>query len=206
MQLSPRESLEEAGIRMRIRDPSPSDPPDEALMERYAHGDDVAFEELFRRYERRAFAYFTRRTRSSERARDLYQELFLRVHRARHAYDPTRDFAPWLFQIAHHLLIDDERRAYRSREVAIEESERNLPVARFRDALVAREELTLALAGLSEAERSIVLAVKGEGAGYAEVARQLGKSVDAVKKTASRALLRLRQTAPPAIFAAARSR
>ncbi len=95
---------------------------DETLMERYVEGDAVAFDELFRRYERRAFAFFARRTRSADRAEDLYQELFLRIHRARHAYDPRRPFAPWLFQIAHHLLIDDKRRAFRNHEVPLDES------------------------------------------------------------------------------------
>ena len=84
---------------------------DETLMGRYVAGDSAAFNELFRRYERRAFAYFVKRTRSRERAQALYQELFLRLHRARDVYDSGRPFAPWFFQIAHHLLIDDERRA-----------------------------------------------------------------------------------------------
>ena len=37
----------------------------------YADGDTGAFDELFRRYESRAFAFFVRRTRSRERAQDL---------------------------------------------------------------------------------------------------------------------------------------
>ena len=66
---------------------------DETLMRRYADGDGAAFEALFRRYEPRAYAYFLRRTGSAERARDLFQELFLHVHRARDRYDPARPFA-----------------------------------------------------------------------------------------------------------------
>jgi RNA polymerase sigma factor (sigma-70 family) len=93
--------------------------PDEALMERYADGDAQAFDELFRRYEPRAYAFFLRRTGSPERARDLYQELFLRIHRARDRYDRGRPFAPWLFRIAQRLWIDDQRRAHRSYEVPL---------------------------------------------------------------------------------------
>src|SRR5262245_22753858 len=110
-----------ADIRMRSRRLRPAipDASDEALMERYANGDAAAFEALFQRYELRAFSYFVKRTGSRDRAQDLYQELFLRVHRARHAFDPGREFAPWFFHIAHHLLIDDERRGYRSKEVCL---------------------------------------------------------------------------------------
>ena len=45
--------------------------PDELLMARYADGDGRAFDELFRRYEPRAYSYFVKRTGSPERAEDL---------------------------------------------------------------------------------------------------------------------------------------
>lgn len=76
---------------------------DEALMDRYARGDGAAFDELFARYQERAYAFFLWRVGSAEHAADLYQELFLRIHRARERYDPGRPFAPWFFQIARRL-------------------------------------------------------------------------------------------------------
>jgi RNA polymerase sigma-70 factor, ECF subfamily len=163
-------------------------------MERYVDGDSAAFNELFRRYEPRAFSYFFRRTRSADRAQDLYQELFLRIHRARHAYDFQRAFAPWFFQIAHRLLIDDQRRAYRSQEIALEEGYARAHSAAS-DAVAEREQLAQVLDGLSADERHVLVCAKGEGVGYAELAAQLGKSVDAVKKMASRAVQRLRAEA-----------
>ncbi len=166
--------------------------PDETLMGLYAVGDGAAFDELFTRYEKHAFGYFVKRTRSPDRAQDLYQELFLRIHRARHAYDPGLPFAPWLFQIAHRLLIDDERRAYRSREVSLDGSPPSAwPAVEF-DAGTDRELLSRLLVGLSDAERRIVIGAKLEGVGYAELAVQQGKTVAAVKKMASRALQRIR--------------
>ena len=91
------------------------DQTDEVLMRRYARGDFSAFDELFRRFEPRAFAYFLKRTRSRERAQDLYQELFLRLHRNRHGYDPDRAFAPWFFQIARLRLEETPAAAGRNR-------------------------------------------------------------------------------------------
>ncbi len=164
---------------------------DETLMARYAKGDGGAFEVLFERYERRAYAFFLRRTGSPERAQDLYQELFLRVHQARDRFDPTRPFSPWLFQIAARLLVDDHRRAFRSREVPIDE--RDVPSRQQMAERVVgdREQVDRLLGGLSAEERFVVLSAKVEGRGYAELAEQLGKSVEAVRKLASRALRRL---------------
>jgi RNA polymerase sigma-70 factor (ECF subfamily) len=172
--------------------------PDEELMTLYADGDAEAFDELFRRHEARAYAYFSKRTRSPERARDLYQELFLRIHRSRDLYDPARPFVPWFFQIAHHLLIDDQRRAHRCHEVPI--GDRVLRADGFAcdDRLADREEICRALAELSSEERYILVSSKLEGVGYAELALRLGKTVDAVKKAASRAVQRLRASAVPA--------
>ncbi len=168
---------------------------DERLMERYADGDTAAFDELFRRYEPRAFAFFYRRTNSDERARDLYQEVFLRLHRSRSSYDPSRPFAPWFFQIAKRLLVDDLRRAFRAHEVPLYEE----GIARQEaDAERRLDEINQArslLAQLSAEERRVLVSAKVEGVAYAELARELGKSVDAVKKLASRAMQRLRETA-----------
>ena len=154
-------------------------------MEQYANGDAGAFDELFRRFEARAYCYFIKRTRSPERARDLYQELFLRIHRARDSYDPARAFTPWFFQIAHRLWVDDQRRAYRTHEVA------------------DREQLGQILDSLSADERYVLISAKVEGIAYSELALQLGKSADAVKKMASRALQRLRAASRPSAMGAA---
>lgn len=167
------------------------EPPDETLMERYADGDDKAFEEIFRRYESRAHGFFVRGTRCPERARDLYQELFLRVHRARDMYDSSRPFKSWFFKIAINLLIDDRRRAFRSHEVVFEECAVAEPQA-IHERVAAREQLASTLGRLSPAERRVLVASMVHGIGYPELARELGKSVSAVKKMASRAMLRVR--------------
>jgi RNA polymerase sigma-70 factor (ECF subfamily) len=166
--------------------------PDEVLMAHYAAGDAHAFGELFRRYEPRAYAFFLRRTGSPERAQDLYQELFLRIHRARDRYDAERPFAPWLFQIAHRLLVDDQRRAHRSYEVPIGAHEPLAERSGSEDQVGDRELLGQMLAALSGEEIYVLVSSKLEGVGYPELAAQLGKSAEAVRKLASRALQRLR--------------
>lgn len=166
--------------------------PDESLMRDYANGDAGAFDELFRRYERRAFSFFIKRTRSRERAQDLYQELFLRIHRSRDSYDSARPFAPWFFQIAHRLLVDDQRRAQRAHEVPIGDREACPDRPSIRDEVADSEQLRAILGGLSPEECYVLVSAKVEGVGYPELAVRLEKSVDAVKKMASRAMQRVR--------------
>jgi RNA polymerase sigma-70 factor (ECF subfamily) len=171
------------------REHEPHEVSDEKLMARYVGGDAAAFETLFARYEPRAYAFFLRRAGSAERAQDLYQELFLRIHRARDAYDPRRPFAPWLFQIAHRLLVDDLRRAYRSREVPLDPRDLRSSAA---SAESVENELRRILGSLTVEEGYVLVSSKVHGLDYRELAAQLGKSVDAVKKMASRSMQRLR--------------
>lgn len=166
--------------------------PDESLMGLYASGNGEAFDELFQRFEALAYAFFLRRTGSPECARDLYQELFLRIHRARDSYDPRRPFTPWFFQIARNILIDDRRRAYRAAEVALGDRDPEGDHPRSDDQIAARRDLLNALDGLSAADRHILVSLNVHGIGYPRLATELGKSVDAVKKMASRAMQRVR--------------
>lgn len=161
---------------------------DETLMQRYAQGERPAFDELFRRYATRAFDYFLRRTRSSERSADLHQELFLRIHRFRATYQVGGLFSAWFFQIANRVLVDDANRLLRFQwslgHVA------RLDVVE--DTLAEHVAVRSIMALLSSEQRQVIWAVKVDGMHYQEVAARLGKSVESLRQLTSRALRRLR--------------
>jgi RNA polymerase sigma-70 factor (ECF subfamily) len=164
---------------------------DEALMATYALGDLDAFDVLFGRYEGRAYAFFLSRVRSHAHALDLFQELFLRVHRGRGTFRPGARFEPWFFQIARRVLIDDVRRRGPPLE-ALHEGLAGGASGDAERALQASEAVAEVLAELTEEERVILLAAKGDDLDYSTIARALGRTTAAVKQIASRATRRLR--------------
>jgi RNA polymerase sigma-70 factor (ECF subfamily) len=166
---------------------------DSELMELYAQGSEAAFDELFRRYEGRAYGYFLRRVRCEARARDLYQELFLRLHRFRNTYDPGRPFEPWFFRVARSVIVDEWRQQERRAEVTLIEAELRSPDADAEGVVAAREEAEHALGMLSPEHARVLVDAKVRGLEHGEIAAALSKSVDAVKQTASRSLRRLRE-------------
>lgn len=169
-------------------------PSDSTLMERYARGSPAAFEELFRRYERRAWSYFVARTGSPEQAQDLYQELFLRLHRFRGRFDASRPFAPWFFRIAQRVWIDHLRRLAGERAPGLDpEQVAASPVDDPERRALARSEVSRILAGVSREQARVVVAAKLGGFEYGEIARELGRTVAAVKQIGARALRGMRR-------------
>src|SRR4051812_2484556 len=77
--------------------------PDVRLMLRAKADDDAAFSQLVANYQNRLVGVLTHLLQSREWAEDLAQEVFLRIYRARHGYQPTARFSTWMFQIANNL-------------------------------------------------------------------------------------------------------
>lgn len=82
----------------------------DSLMERYQAGDEDAFDELYRQVAPKLLRFLHRRTRSEDRAEDLLQATFAKVHRSRASYDPSQGASRWLTAIARNTLYDDWRR------------------------------------------------------------------------------------------------
>ncbi len=88
---------------------------DEELMSRYRHGEAKAFEQLYRRHCSSLYRYFCRQlpANRSQRAEELYQEVWYRVIAHRENYQVTAKFTTWLYRIAHNLVIDEHRKGLR---------------------------------------------------------------------------------------------
>lgn len=72
--------------------------------------DPELLDRLIAQYEYRLYRYLAYLTGSPETARDLFQETWLRVLARGHQYNGVTRFEAWLFSIARHLVIDQQRR------------------------------------------------------------------------------------------------
>ncbi len=163
-----------------------------AAMERYAAGDDAAFELVYDALAPRLYAFVLRRTQGNRaRSEDLVQQTFLQMHHARGRFTAGADVVPWAYSIARRLLIDSIRRG--SREVMSDDAtfEREIaPLAAADDLIVAKEMIVIVeaeLARMPPAQREAFELVKSEGLSMAEAAEVLGTTVTAVKLRAHRA-------------------
>jgi RNA polymerase sigma-70 factor (ECF subfamily) len=172
----------------------------DTAMDRYARGEDAAFEEVYDLLAPRLQAYLMRQTRDVARAEDCMQQTMLQIHRARGRFLPGARVLPWAFAIGRRLLIDMHRRT--GREVlAKNDDDTSLDLLAALDApaddvAIAKElaaEIARVLATLPENQRVAFELVKQEGLSVAEAAETLGTTVAAVKLRAHRAYDALRE-------------
>src|SRR6185503_12927365 len=76
---------------------------------RYAAGDSSAFPELFRLLAPRLHKQLRALCGSDELARELAQETFLRIHRARASFRPELALLPWVSAIARNCYASHAR-------------------------------------------------------------------------------------------------
>lgn len=77
-------------------------------------GEQSAFEQIVRRYQRPMVNLIARMTGDRDHAEDLAQEAFVKAFRSLAAFDTTRRLSSWLFRIAHNTAIDALRRPRRA--------------------------------------------------------------------------------------------
>jgi RNA polymerase sigma factor (sigma-70 family) len=159
-------------------------PTDEHLMASVAAGDERAFEELSRRWERPLYQFLWRRTGGQD-VEDLYQETWLRVVRSAGRFDRRRRFSTWLFQIALNLARDWHRRLA---PVGPAPSEDPPAPPLAVDAAIDARRL---LAALPEAQRDVVLLRYCHDLGEEDVATILGCPRGTVKSRLHHAMARL---------------
>lgn len=162
---------------------------DEELMVRVQQGDEAAYGTLFQRHQRTVYGFLLRKTRDPERASDLFQETWLKVHRGRQTWKRGQPFRPWVFGIALNSFRDAGRKD--SRTIDTVDVELQHPTRR--EAHEDRLTLEAAIDKLPDTLRDAFLLGVVHGLDHNEVAEQLTISPDNARARISRARASLRK-------------
>ena len=172
------------------------------LMARYAAGEDGVFEAIYQGLEAPLYRFCLRLTARRHEADDLFQETFLKMHRARATYAPGASVLHWAYAIARSLYLSRLRYWRRRPEWlgpandvseledihvdAASTPETELIADRLLDVVVAE------LRKMPEKNRSAYVLMREEGLSAADAAAVLGTTVDGVKQRAHRADQRIK--------------
>ncbi len=180
--------------------------PDEALMKAYQQGDNKAFFELFSRHKNSVYSYIYRYTNNSEESEEIFQEVFIKLHRASPNYEPTAKFTTWLFTIVRNLCIDAHRKRKIRKNLSLDyqsdEDGRSFhdvipsndfgPDEKSADAEIGKI-LENALQQINADQREVFLMREKLGFKFEEIAQNLGVSVNTVKSRMRYALESLKK-------------
>jgi RNA polymerase sigma factor (sigma-70 family) len=165
-------------------------PDQRRLFERFAGGDDDAYEAVFRQFQHEVYGWILRLVRDSGVAEDLTLETFWRIYRSRARFDPQRSFGAWARKIATNVAI-----SYLKRQKPYTDLPLNLAVP-ARDSLAQRElaqRIEAAFRSLSARLQVVARMALIEEQPYEEIADALGLSVGAIKSRIFRAVRLLKQ-------------
>ena len=168
-------------------------------MERYADGDERAFDEVFHTLAPRVHAFLKRLSSSEDTASDLTQETFLRMHRARGTFARGHAVLPWAYAIARNCFTSHVRSPkYRAARGAVDVAEHEVSAgtdASGEEKLAARQSAEIVaetLATMSLINREAFVLLRFEGISVAQAAEVIGATESAVKVRAFRAYEALR--------------
>jgi RNA polymerase sigma-70 factor (ECF subfamily) len=163
-------------------------------MTAYVAGDAGAFRALFERHAAALERFLLRDLSEREQARDLVQQSFLQLHRARLDFDPKQRLKPWLYTIALNLKREHFRRRKRRPERPDAEIADRQPVEpRGQQQIDARRSVAWALEHIPADQREVIELHWLAGLSFPELAESMGISVAAAKVRAHRGYVRLRE-------------
>jgi RNA polymerase sigma-70 factor (ECF subfamily) len=181
-----------------LQPPDLQQPSDAKLIEQSLAEPEV-FAVLFDRYAADIHHYAARRLGASA-ADDLVAETFLAAFRRRTSYDTSRSQArPWLYGIATTLIARQRRSEQRLYRALARTGVDPLPepiadqVVRRVAAQGQQRRLAAALAGLSPADREVLLLVAWGGLSYEEIAEAVAVPVGTVRSRLHRARRKVRE-------------
>jgi len=151
---------------------------EEELFSHVKAGDKNAFEQLYRNHSGGIYCNLRRLTRNDELAKELLQDVFLKVWEKKADLNPDKPFHFYLFRIARNSVIDFYRKVKRDKHML-----QNLPMLTSEithqpiESIItgADEEMVLkAMETLSPQRKKIFILCKLEGKSYEEVSKLLG--------------------------------
>lgn len=166
-------------------------------------GDQDAFEQLVRAYEKRVFALTLRMCGSPEDAAEAAQEAFLAVWQGLGTFRGEASFSTWLYRLASNACVDLLRREGRHRAAAgpsLDDGALNVdaadPAPTPQEAVERtelRERIEEGLRRLPEEYRQVLVLREMHQLSYEEIAAALCLDLGTVKSRISRGRQRLRK-------------
>jgi RNA polymerase sigma-70 factor (ECF subfamily) len=160
------------------------------LIEACRQGDREAFHLLFENYKDRVYSVALHFSGDPSSARDITQQVFLKLFTTISQFRHDAEFTTWLYRIVANACIDEQRRQRRFVPFAEGLEVRNIMARGSQEASYLKRQVAdsvkEAISGLSPKLRLPILLKYVEGLSYEEIAQSLGCSMGTVASRLNR--------------------
>ncbi|HOF93504.1 MAG TPA: sigma-70 family RNA polymerase sigma factor [Bacteroidales bacterium] len=180
---------------------------DEALVSRFANGDNQAFDILLNRHKNRVYTYILLIVRNRDLAEDVFQETFMKaiVTIKQGRYVDSGKFYAWVTRIAHNLIIDIFRKERNENTISNDEFEDvdlfNNPKfsdENVEDRLVKKQvmkDVSSLVRMLPDSQKEVVVLRYYKNLSFKDIADQTGVSINTALGRMRYAVLNMRRMA-----------
>jgi RNA polymerase sigma-70 factor (ECF subfamily) len=172
----------------------------EELMAKIAEGDNDSFEILVNRHQTSVLNLVYRFIGDRTQAKDVAQEVFIRVWQSARTYLPKAKFTTWVYRITANLCFNELKSARRKKWFSFNQSDEDGDLT-FEDTLAdsapspedvllekeRSRQISYALQSLPENQRMALILKRYDELSYQEIAQIIGCSVPAVESLLVRA-------------------
>lgn len=159
---------------------------DEELMVMYQNGNDLAFQALYSRHSGRVLAFIRSKISNSELAGDIFQEVFIKIHKSKKLYNSSFEVLPWIFTITRTSVIDGLRKNKNNRVSYEEDIDKLSVLVPELENNLSHEDLAPALSRLPQNQREAIHMRYVDENTFEEIAKHLGTSSENVRQLVSR--------------------
>jgi RNA polymerase sigma-70 factor (ECF subfamily) len=161
-----------------------------AIIEDCQAGNRQAFHALFESYKDKVYAIALHFSNEEAMAKDITQQVFLKLFTAISQFRFDSEFTTWLYRIVANACIDEQRKRRRFIPFAEGEEVRELKARDSQESRLMKRQISesvqTAIAGLSPKLRLPILLKYVEGLSYEEIAESLGCSIGTVSSRLNR--------------------
>jgi len=166
----------------------------ESLVTELTQGSEAAFTSLFERYSGDVCNFIYRYTRNQETARELTQDVFMKLWMHHSSIDSSQSFEGYLYSIVRNHLFNFLKRRLKEQEIlkqipSGDITENPFEIQAYREVLMTYSQ---SVACLPPRQKQVFTLSREDGLTYQQIASQLGISVSAVEKHMAAALHTLR--------------
>ncbi len=180
---------------------------DEALVSRFANGDNQAFDILLNRHKNRVYTYILLIVRNRDLAEDVFQETFMKaiVTIKQGRYVDNGKFYAWVTRIAHNLIIDIFRKERNENTISNDEfeevdlfnnpkfSDENIEERLVRNQVM--KDVSQLVRMLPDSQKEVVILRYYKNLSFKDIADQTGVSINTALGRMRYAVLNMRRMA-----------